>query len=113
MKTRQQAALPPEQLAEVARLANALVRLRHARRVTQADAALRAGLSLGTAKRLEKGDAGVAIGGLLRYLNAIAPGLSLERLLAGDDPSLAALEIRERGQRVRRLSSTERDELDF
>lgn len=113
MRTRQHAALPPVLQDEVARLAAALVRLRHARRITQADAALRAGLSLATAKRLEKGDAGVAIGGVLRYLEAIAPGLTLERLLAGDDPALETLAVRERGQRVRRMTAAERQALDF
>ena len=90
-----------------------LAQLRLARRVRQGEAAVRAGLSRATAQRIEKGDPGVAIGALLRYLDAIAPGMNLLQLLSGDDPAIIALERRSRPQRVRDLSVAEMKALDF
>jgi hypothetical protein len=84
-----------------------------ARRVKQADAALRAGLSRNTAYRLEHGDPGVALGQILRYLDAIAPGSTLRNLLDESDPALASLSMRERTRRVRDLTSEELQELEF
>ena len=91
----------------------AVARLRMARRMRQEEAALRAGMSRNTAYRLEKGDPGVAIGQWLRYVEAIAPGLSLLDVLAQRDPSLKILEARERTQRVRAMSPQEAQDLDF
>jgi transcriptional regulator with XRE-family HTH domain len=113
MKVTQTAAASPEVLAESARLGELLSRLRVARRIQQSDAAVRAGLSRNTAYRLERGDPGVAFGQLLRYLNAIAPGLSLRDLLTESDPALKSQALREQTQRVRSLSDKERKELDF
>lgn len=113
MRVDQSAALADELLAESVRLGEAFTRLRHAHQVKQSEAALRAGISRATAQRLEKGDPGVALGVVLRYLHAIAPGLSLLKLLAGDDPALLTLEQRLRPQRVRGLSAKELAELDF
>lgn len=113
MKIRQAAALPHDLLAECARLGERLARLRMARQVKQADAALRAGLSRNTAYRLEHGDPGIAIGQVLRYLEAIAPGSTLLDLLSEADPALSALAVRERTGRVRDLSAQELGELDF
>ena len=87
--------------------------MRLARRVRQGEAAVRAGLSRATAQRIEKGDPGVAIGALLRYLDAIAPGMTLLQLLSGDDPAIIALERRSRPQRVRALNTAEMKALDF
>jgi hypothetical protein len=84
-----------------------------ARQVKQADAALRAGLSRNTAYRLEKGEPGIALGQVLRYLQAISPGSTLLDLLTEKDPALLALSAREKSQRVRDLSAAEREELDF
>jgi transcriptional regulator with XRE-family HTH domain len=94
-------------------LGQLLARLRLARQVKQADAALRAGLSRNTAYRLEKGDPGIALGQVLRYLQAISPGSTLLDLLTEKDPALLALSAREKTQRVRDLSTAEREELDF
>jgi transcriptional regulator with XRE-family HTH domain len=90
-----------------------LARLRTARRVKQSDAAVRAGLSRNTAYRIEQGDPGLAIGQLLRYLDAIAPGSTLADLLLQSDPALPALAARERTRRVRDLTAAEREELNF
>lgn len=113
MKVRQSAVLSTRQLADCARLGGLLARLRIARKIKQDEAALRAGISRNTAYRLEKGDPGLAIGQVLRYLEAIAPGCSLLDLLSASDPALLALEVREKTQRVRSLTAAELKELDF
>ena len=113
MKVTQSAMLSPRQLDECARLGRLLARLRLARQVKQSDAALRAGLSRNTAYRLEKGDPGLAIGQVLRYLEAISPGSTLMDLLSETEPALLALAAREQTQRVRDLSAAELKELDF
>jgi transcriptional regulator with XRE-family HTH domain len=113
MKVNQAAAATPAVLAEATRLGEALARLRIARRVQQGEAAKRAGLSRNSAYRIEKGDPGVALGQWLRYLEAIAPGVSLLELLSGTDPSLKAQAARESTQRVRALSDIELKDLDF
>lgn len=113
MKVAQSAMLSTRQREECARLGAQLARLRTARKVKQADAALRAGLSRNTVYRLEKGEPGVALGQILRYLDAIAPGSTLLDLLAETDPALHSLEARERTRRVRDMTAAELDELRF
>jgi transcriptional regulator with XRE-family HTH domain len=114
MKVTQSALLNPEQAAAAKQLGAALARLRIARGLKQDQTALRAGLSRNTAYRLEKGDPGIAIGQILRYLDAIVPGKTLLELLSGTDPSLAALSAKERRHRARgELSKQELEELDF
>lgn len=88
-------------------------RLRLAHRVRQEEAALRAGLSGPTARKIEQGDPGRTLSQLLRYLGAVVPGMPLRQLLEGNDPSLIALEASEKRQRVRELSQSERDLLEF
>ena len=113
MRIKQQLTLAEKQLDQSAEIARCLVSLRIARHVRQSEAALRAGLSRGTAQRIEKGDPGVAIGSLLRYLNAIAPDCTLLQLLNRTDPALITFESRLRPQRVRDLTAAEMKELDF
>jgi len=113
MKVQQSAVLSTHLAQEAVHLGHLLARLRQARKVKQADAALRAGLSRNTAYRLEKGDPGLAIGHVFRYLEAIAPGTTLAGLLAQADPALTALQTRELTKRVRDLSAAELDELNF
>ncbi|MDR6767982.1 transcriptional regulator with XRE-family HTH domain [Acidovorax delafieldii] len=113
MKVSQASLLTSAQQAQSTRLGELLARLRVARKVKQADAALRAGLSRNTAYRLEKGDPGIAVGQVLRYLEAIAPDSTLLDLLAERQPELLALAAREKTQRVRDLSSAELKELNF
>jgi len=113
MKIRQSAVLPPDLLEQSAQLGQRLARLRIARSIKQADAALRAGLSRNTAYRIEHGDPGLALGQVLRYLDAIAPGSTLLDLLSESDPALAVLSTRERYKRVRTLTPTEMSELEF
>lgn len=113
MKVTQSTVLPAAMLAESARIGQLMARLRMARKIKQTDAALRAGLSRNTAYRLEKGDPGLALGQVLRYLDAIAPGSTLLDLLSESDPALASLAAREGSKRVRDLTADELRELDF
>ena len=113
MKVTQSARLNPAQAAEAKKLGAALARLRIARGMKQDQAALRAGLSRNTAYRLEKGDPGIAMGQVLRYLEAIVPGKTLLELLSESDPALAALSAKEQRRRVRDLSKRELEEIDF
>lgn len=113
MKIRQSAVLPPELLEQSTQLGQRLARLRIARGIKQADAALRAGLSRNTAYRIEHGDPGLALGQVLRYLDAIAPGSTLLDLLSEADPALIALAAREKSKRVRTLTTSELSELEF
>jgi transcriptional regulator with XRE-family HTH domain len=78
-----------------------MARLRIARGIKQHQAAMRAGLSRNTAYRLEKGDPGIAVGQILRYLEAIAPGRTLLELLSETDPALFLLDAKEQYRRVR------------
>lgn len=113
MKIDQAAALMPHLRAQSQHIGQLAARLRIARHIKQADAALRAGLSRNTAYRLEKGDPGLALGQVLRYLDAIAPGSTLADLLAEVDPALVQLQERERSKRVRDLGASELAELNF
>ena len=105
--------LSPVQLEACAKVGSQLARLRIARKVKQTDAALRAGLSRNTVYRLEKGEPGLALGQILRYLEAIAPGSTLLDLLTEKDPALLSLTAREKTKRVRDMTTTELEELDF
>ena len=113
MKVTQSALLNSSQATEAKKLGGALARLRIARGVKQDQAALRAGLSRNTAYRLEKGDPGIAMGQVLRYLEAIVPGKTLLELLSQTDPALAALSAKEQRRRARELSKRELEEIDF
>jgi DNA-binding XRE family transcriptional regulator len=113
MKITQSALLNSSQAAQAKKLGTALARLRIARDMKQDQAALRAGLSRNTAYRLEKGDPGIAVGQILRYLDAIVPGKTLLELLSETDPALAALSAKEQRRRARELSKRELDEIDF
>ncbi len=113
MKYKESPLLTPQHLAEAVALGAQLARIRHARKVRQSDAAARAGLSRSTAVLIEKGDPGRTLGQIFRYLEAIAPGVTLLALLQETDPALAALAQAEATQRVRALSPAELNALDF
>ena len=113
MKIPQQPATPGPLTAQLQALGAALARLRLARRVRQADAAVRAGIARSTASRIERGDPAVAVGQVLRYLDAIAPGKTLAQLLGEDDPAVVALAAAEQRRRARPLTEAELQELDF
>ena len=113
MKVAQSTMLSPELAREAENLGTLLARLRLARGVKQREAALRAGMSRNSAYRLERGDPGLAIGQILRYLEAIAPGKTLLELLSQSDPALITLGAREKKRRVRDMTRAELDDLDF
>ncbi len=113
MKYKEELLLTAQHLAEAQVLGAKLVRLRHARKLRQADAAARAGLARSTAVLIEKGDPSRTLGQIFRYLEAIAPGLSLTALLQESDPSLTTLAQAEATQRVRPMSASELRSLDF
>ena len=113
MKRDETPLLTPARVQEAQALGAKLARLRMARHLRQADAAVRAGLARSTAVLIEKGDLSRTQAQILRYLEAIAPGLTLLSLLQENDPSLKALSARERTQRVRPLSKSELSKLDF
>lgn len=113
MRIDQQAALSTTQRQQSLLIASKLVELRAARRIRQSEAAIRSGLSRTTVQRLEKGDPGGSIGALIRYIDAIAPGLTLQKFLEGSDPSVISLSRKSLPQRVRGLSPSELKEIDF
>lgn len=106
MKIRQLSTLSEPLAAQLVDLGAKLARLRIARRVRQEDAATRAGISRSTASLIEKGAPSVAIGQVIRYLDAIAPGKDLARLFGEPDPAVVALGASERRQRARELSGS-------
>jgi transcriptional regulator with XRE-family HTH domain len=113
MKYKEAPLLASHRLVEASDIGAKLARLRRARKVRQVDVAARAGLSRSTAALLEKGDPGRTLAQILRYLEAVAPGVSLLALLQESDPSLKALAQAEATQRVRTLSAQELNKLDF
>eukprot|EP01037_Dinobryon_pediforme_P019194 gene19194-19567_t len=100
MRIAQAEALPSNLAMEAIKIGARLARLRVARNTSQTEAALRAGISRNTAYRLEKGDPSVALGQLLRYLDAIAPGKTLQNFLTEDDSTISVLEATERRIRI-------------
>ncbi len=113
MKRDETPLMTPALLAEATVIGQKLARLRMARRIRQADAAARAGLSRSTASLIEHGDPGRTLAQVLRYLDAVAPGLTLLALLQDEDPALRALQVRETTRRARPLSQAELKDLDF
>ncbi|MBI4739966.1 MAG: helix-turn-helix transcriptional regulator [Betaproteobacteria bacterium] len=113
MKYNEAPLMSSSRLSEAQELGDRLARLRMARKIRQVDAAARAGLARSTAVLIEKGDPGRTLAQILRYLEAIAPNLPLLALLQETDPSLQALAHAEASQRVRALSTTELEKLDF
>lgn len=113
MKKAQNTAMPPYLVRGLKSIGEHIARMRKARRLLQAEAAVRANISRETASRIENGDAAVAIGQIVRYLDVIAPGSDLSRLYQTQDAALAMLESAEKRQRARRLSPKELEQYDF
>ena len=113
MKYDESALLSPDLAKQAQQLGERLSRLRKARKLRQSDAATRAGMSRVTAGKVERGDPRQSLGQILRYLDAIAPGIDLLSLLQRTDPSLLALENAEATRRVRVMTPKQLNELDF
>jgi len=90
-----------------------IARMRKARSMLQAEAAVRANISRETASRIENGDAAVSIGQVVRYLDVIAPSANLNRLYETKDAALAMLEASEKRQRARKPSPKSLKHYDF
>ena len=113
MKIKQSHTLSKLLADQLSELGTSLSRLRIARRIRQEDAAIRAGMSRSTAVLIEKGAPSIAIGQVIRYLEAIAPGKTLKQLLLEKDPAVMSLSASEKRQRARTLAESELKELDF
>ena len=113
MRVTQSSMLNNELLKQAQQIGAILSRIRIARGMKQSDLALRAGMSRNTVYRMEMGDPGVAFGQLLRYIDVLAPGMTLQDVLNEKDPTLIALAHREQTRRVRGLSAKELKEMDF
>lgn len=113
MKKAQNIAMPSHLAQALQGMGEYIARMRKARRILQAEAAVRANISRETASRIENGDAAVAIGQIVRYLDVIAPGVNLARLYETKDAALAMLESAEKRQRARKLSPKALKQYDF
>jgi transcriptional regulator with XRE-family HTH domain len=113
MKKAQNLSMPAHLTQGLKDIGEHIARLRKARRLLQAEAAVRANISRETASRIEHGDAAVAIGQIVRYLDVIAPGANLSRLYETQDAALALLETSEKRQRARKLSPQALKHYDF
>lgn len=113
MKRTQQELLSSEQLLQLATLGRTLAQSRIARKMLQAEVAVRANLSRNTVSRIENGDAGIAIGQILRYLDVIRPSATLADVLTRKDNVVDALESANRPRRARPLSKQELEDYDF
>lgn len=112
MKRSQNTVMPVELVYEIKRFGERIARMRKARRIIQSEVAVRANISRETASRIENGDASVAVGQILRYINAISPGATFKTLYESD-PAIELLAKSEKRQRVRRLTPKELLRYDF
>ncbi|WP_349618550.1 helix-turn-helix domain-containing protein [Azotobacter salinestris] len=113
MKRNQALSMAEPLQAQLKSLGQSLARARIARRVTQAELAARANISRNTVTRLEAGDAGVAIGQILRYLDALRPGVTLQAFFCDEDLAVTAMEAQAVRKRARPLSEKELADFDF
>ena len=106
---------PSHRLEEAVAVGQKLAILRKAMKMTQAEAAARAGVSRSTAVLIEAGDPSRTLAQVLRYLDAIASNTSLLALLSGDVPALRLAQAQSIPKRVR-TSAADRNkaaEYDF
>lgn len=113
MKRSQQELLSSEQHLQLVTLGRTLAQSRIARKMLQSEVAVRANLSRNTVSRIENGDAGIAIGQILRYLSVIRPGATLADVLTKKDNVVDAQTLANRPRRARPLSQKELEEYDF
>lgn len=113
MKRSQQELLSSEQHLQLVTLGRMLAQSRIARKMLQSEVAVRANLSRNTVSRIENGDAGIAIGQILRYLSVIRPGATLADVLTKKDNVVDAQTLASRPRRARPLSQKELEEYDF
>ena len=107
---------PKQRLDEAAGVGLKLALLRKAKKMTQAEAAARAGVSRSTAVLIESGDPSRTLAQVLRYLDAISSSTSLMSLLSGDVPALRIAQAEVVPKRIRLPagnSGTAGDRYDF
>jgi transcriptional regulator with XRE-family HTH domain len=92
---------PTHRLDEAAGIGVQLGILRKARKMSQAEAAARAGVSRSTAVLIEAGDPSRTLTQVLRYLEAISSETTLLELLSGDVPALRLAQASAIPKRVR------------
>ncbi|MDP3423124.1 MAG: helix-turn-helix domain-containing protein [Burkholderiaceae bacterium] len=92
---------PAHRLDEAAGVGVKLGALRKARKMSQAEAAARAGVSRSTAVLIEAGDPSRTLAQVLRYLEAISSDTTLLALLSGDVPALRLAQASAIPKRVR------------
>lgn len=95
--------MSPETVEALADLGRAIRDARLARKLRHEDLASRAGISVATLKRLERGDPTLALGRFLEVLTALSPSLLAD--LVGTvraDPTGDALRRKAMGERSRR-----------
>ncbi len=112
MKRSQNTAMPASLIEDLKFIGERIARMRKARNLLQAEAAVRANISRETASRIEHGDAAVAIGQVTRYLDAIVPGASFAAIFQ-NDPAVSMLEQSEKRQRARKLTPNDLKKYDF
>ena len=113
MKVSQKSALPDSLEQPLLAFGRSLARLRLARRLPQAHVAEKAGISRNTVSRIENGEPSVAIGQVVRYLQALNRVDIIEHLTNAPDPAVMALEAQEKRCRTRALTSKELERYDF
>ena len=113
MKVPQKSALPQSLEQPLLAFGKSLARLRVARRLPQVQVAERAGVSRNTISRIENGDPSVAIGQVVRYLQALDRVDLLERLIDAPDVAVTALEAQQKRRRARPLTPKELARYDF
>lgn len=113
MKRTQQDLLSSDLSRQLSDLGYALAQSRIARKIPQSEVAIRANISRNTVSRIENGEAGVAIGQILRYLNVVRPGATIADVMMKEDYSPQAMESLRRPRRARPLSNKELEEYDF
>lgn len=113
MKRTQQDLLPSDLSRQLSDLGYVLAQSRIARKIPQSEVAVRANISRNTVSRIENGDAGVAIGQILRYLSVVRPGATLADVMVKEDLVVLAGQRTRRPKRARPLSDKALEEYDF
>ena len=97
----------PAAARQVAALGERLAAARKRRRMTQSAVAMRAGVSVPTLRKLERGDAAVSIAAFLRVLQVLGLGADIDELAADDALGRQLQDIHQKGA-PRGRGSTER-----
>ncbi|WP_447586510.1 helix-turn-helix domain-containing protein [Pseudoxanthomonas mexicana] len=95
--------MSPETVQALTDLGRAIRDARLARKLRHEDLASRAGISIATLKRLERGDPTLALGRFLEVLTALSPALLADLVkTVSADPTGDALRRKAMGERSRR-----------